>query len=183
MANQEHVEQLKRGVEEWNKWRSDNLGISADLWGANLSGANLSVANLSGANLSGADLSRADLSRACLSGADLSRANLSGAHLSVANLSGACLSGADLSGAYLSWNSHALLAEILKRAAGDDIVRLSFAGLVAIATDHCWNWFLAMTDNPALEWALTEFAKWVTDGDSAPKCVIDRVKVPSEVTK
>ena len=74
MANQEHLDILKQGVEVWNEWREENAEVwpdleRADLVGANLSGAHLRLAdlrraNLSGANLSGADLSGADLSRA-----------------------------------------------------------------------------------------------------------------------
>ena len=47
MANQEHLQMLKRGVEAWNKWRKGNGYITrpdlraADLWEASLSGADL----------------------------------------------------------------------------------------------------------------------------------------------
>jgi len=107
MANPEHLEILKQGVEQWNKWRDAHSGVMPDLsganrWGRYLSGANLSRANLSEANLGGADLRGAKLSGAHLSGADLSGANLSGARLSEADLSGADLSGARLSEADLS---------------------------------------------------------------------------------
>jgi uncharacterized protein YjbI with pentapeptide repeats len=132
MANSEHLDWIKRGIEGWNRWRKDNPNISPNLWraglsganlrradlsganlkradlsgadlgGANLSGANLSGASLSGANLSGASLSRVDLSGASLSRVDLSRVDLSGANLSEANLSGTNLSGADLSEVNLS---------------------------------------------------------------------------------
>ena len=111
MANQEHLDILKQGVEAWNQWRKEHPEIWPDLEGANLSGADLTNAyltntylegaNLSGADLTNADLTNADLSRANLSGADLSGANLSRANLSRANLSGANLSGANLSGADL----------------------------------------------------------------------------------
>ncbi len=37
MANQEHVEILKQGVDVWNKWRGDNPAIIPDLSGADLS--------------------------------------------------------------------------------------------------------------------------------------------------
>jgi uncharacterized protein YjbI with pentapeptide repeats len=130
MANDEHVEILKKGVDAWNKWRWENdtdpnlsvvnlegaeLG-GADLGGmwlrlANLSGAklreaslreaNLSEANLSGADLHGAKLFKANLSEANLSGADLHEANLLMADLVKANLSGANLTGACLGSADL----------------------------------------------------------------------------------
>src|SRR6266496_1511066 len=117
MANQEHLDMLKLGVEVWNKWREEHPFIQPDLSRANLSGANLSEANLFRANLDGADLSEADLnwtilSKANLSGVDLREkdlwgtnllgANLSGANLSNQDLSNKDLSGADLSGANLS---------------------------------------------------------------------------------
>ena len=111
MANREHVEQLKKGVEEWNDWRenskevpdlTDAMLTGAILSGADLSGADLSGADLSGANLSGAILRGAILSYAILSYAIHSDANLSDANLSDANLSGAILSDANLTGAILS---------------------------------------------------------------------------------
>ncbi len=112
MADQQHLEKLRQGVEIWNLWRNEHpiedVDLSrADLIGSNLSNAILDYVNLSGAKLSGAKLSGANLSRADLSGVDLSetyliRANLSGADLSRANLSGLDLSEKDLSGANLS---------------------------------------------------------------------------------
>jgi hypothetical protein len=112
MANDEHVEMLKKGTEAWNKWRSENpndhlihrvanLGganaLAALLREANLAGADLGGANLNGMNLVGADLNGANLNRAHLVGAKLWRANLVEANLSAANLGGANLWGADLS--------------------------------------------------------------------------------------
>jgi hypothetical protein len=107
MANKEHLEILKQGVEVWHRWRREKPGIWPDLRGADLSGANLSEANLSradlfGVGLRGADLRRADLSRANLSEARLSEADLSRAHLSEARLSEADLRRADLRRADLS---------------------------------------------------------------------------------
>ena len=34
MANPEHLDILKQGVEVWNKWREENDGIIVDLTGA-----------------------------------------------------------------------------------------------------------------------------------------------------
>src|SRR5271157_4432425 len=121
MANLEHLEILKQGVEHWNKWREEHPDVRPDLSGAELQkaylsnaqllGANLYVAKLIAADLGGADLRSADLRRANLylakliaadlSGADLSNANLVGAYLDTANLSGANLSWADLEDAHL----------------------------------------------------------------------------------
>jgi len=89
MANQEHLEILKQGVEVWNKWRKKNKEIKPDLSGANLNNRQLNGANfentdfeltyLNGVNLSDANLSFADLYKAKISNANLSRAKLSSA--------------------------------------------------------------------------------------------------------
>jgi Pentapeptide repeats (8 copies) len=107
MANPEHLELLRQGVEVWNAWRAKEPSIRPDLSGANLSGADLSGANLSRTYLRGADLSGAKLHGAKLHGAHLREAILSGAklldaELFEANLNYAILSGADLSRANLS---------------------------------------------------------------------------------
>jgi uncharacterized protein YjbI with pentapeptide repeats len=112
MANPDHLEILRQGVDAWNAWKEkEPLFTTPDLSGAdlhevNLRGANrrahLSQANLSQANLSQANLSGANLSRAHLDGANFDRANLSGSDLSGAVLSEASLRRANLSGANLS---------------------------------------------------------------------------------
>lgn len=99
MANQEHLDLLKQGIDIWNTWRTQHREIQPDLSGANLISADLSYAdlhsadlisaNLSSANLSSANLFRADLRGAKLSSASLSGADLRGANLSTANLTGA----------------------------------------------------------------------------------------------
>ena len=61
MANEKQLAILKQGVDDWNKWREDNLVVEIDLRETNLSGANLELANLSGADLSGANLTKASL--------------------------------------------------------------------------------------------------------------------------
>jgi hypothetical protein len=107
VANEDHVCQLKKGVDSWNVWREKNRDIRPDLSGANLPRADLIEANLRGANLraanlGGANLIEADLIGANLGGANLSRANLGGTNLRGANFSGANLRGANLGGANLS---------------------------------------------------------------------------------
>jgi uncharacterized protein YjbI with pentapeptide repeats len=126
VANEEHFDLLRQGVDAWNKWRKKERSIVPDLRGAHLRGAdlreagpvwaNLREAKLSGAELREADLTAADLYEAHLSRADLRRANLTGAYLREANLSQApqrggpqganlsqaILSGADLTGADLT---------------------------------------------------------------------------------
>jgi hypothetical protein len=117
MANQEHLDILKQGVEVWNKWREEHPEIRPQLYDADLSSTNLSGANLNdarlgdakftfadlrGANLREADLRDASLYEANLSATNLSRANLTGANLSMALLHQTDLSEASLVGAYLS---------------------------------------------------------------------------------
>lgn len=107
MANPEHVEILKQGVEAWNRWKEENQDIRpdlrrADLEKADLRGADLEKAYLYRADLSEAYLSQADLSEAFLNGAYLYRADLSGAFIGGVALRGAALCGANLRRANLS---------------------------------------------------------------------------------
>ena len=106
MANPEHLEILKQGVEAWNKWRKENSEIvpdlryaylvNADFYEVNLSGTDLSDTTLLGADLRNSNLSNANLRAADLHGADLSNANLNSANLTEASLLAANLSRADL---------------------------------------------------------------------------------------
>ena len=75
MANPEHLEILKQGVEAWNRWRWTHSEIYPDLSGADFRGA-----DLRGAILRHANLREADLSEAFLHGADLREADLSETH-------------------------------------------------------------------------------------------------------
>jgi uncharacterized protein YjbI with pentapeptide repeats/DNA uptake protein ComE-like DNA-binding protein len=125
MANEEHLEILKQGVEVWNEWRHENRFkllipdlCHADLRGQNLCGVNFSSTDFNEADLRGADLSGADFSNTSTSlrRANLVRANLSGVNfngmnlakvnflevnLSTANLDQVELREANLSGANL----------------------------------------------------------------------------------
>ena len=96
MANQEHLDILKQGVETWNQWRLENGKVKIDLVGADLSEIHLRGANLQAAVLLGANLSKSDLRNADFRWADLHNANLSFALLQEANLSFANLSCANL---------------------------------------------------------------------------------------
>jgi len=127
-------------------------------------------ANLTGAKLRWADLRGAFLRWANLSGADLREADLREADLSGAALSGAFLRRADLSGAVVSWQSHDMIAEILRRAAADNPARRMLAGLILISRDWCWDEFLALDiDSELRRWALDELRQWVRPGDNAPE--------------
>ena len=140
-------------------------------WWANETGGER--ADLRGADLRGADLRGADLRGAYLGGAYLGGADLGGADLRGAYLEGADLGGAYLEGAKISWSSHALLSEILWRAAGDNIDRQMLAAWVGRNTRWCWSQFLAYP-HPEREWALDTLASWVQDGDGAPREIAQR---------
>jgi uncharacterized protein YjbI with pentapeptide repeats len=101
MANPEHIEELKKGVESWNAWRKENPDIEPDLSSTDLSETNLKRVNFQRANLSKTKLNNSDLTRALLNPANLVETNLSyttldGAFLNKANLSKACLTEANL---------------------------------------------------------------------------------------
>ncbi len=95
MANPEHVEILKSGVEEWNRWVANNT-IRPDLCGANLSGAHLVLANLRHCDLRGTDFRNAKLHGARFYKADLTEANLFEADLLGAHLGSAVVQNINL---------------------------------------------------------------------------------------
>ncbi len=121
----------------------------------------------SGADLRGADLRGADLRGANLSGANLSGANLSGADLSGAYLSGANLSGADLRGAFINWQSHDLIAELLRQWAKDNVQRRMIAGLILISRDWCWKDLLKLK-HPLKAAAIKHLRTYIKPGDGCP---------------
>jgi uncharacterized protein YjbI with pentapeptide repeats len=109
MADAEHLAILRRGVHEWNAWRtqcedrpflhSANLS-DFQLQGVNFSEADLRSARFDHANLSWGDFRGSNLNSAKLNGAHLSGANFSGTTIGdYANFTGAHLDRADLSGA------------------------------------------------------------------------------------
>ena len=107
MKKEIQIELIKKGADEWNKWRIDNPNVKIHLGYCNFSNIDLSRYNLSDAdlfqaNFTGANLSYANLTKADLTEANVSEANLSNANLSSANLTKAKLKGADLSNAFVS---------------------------------------------------------------------------------
>src|SRR6266536_3680644 len=112
MANQEHLDILKQGVEMWNQWREEHPNIRPDLREAYLMkgrffGANFTLVDLHKAELSFAHLCFAKLNHAYLSGANLTEAILIDAELREANfresnLHEAILNQADLTLATLN---------------------------------------------------------------------------------
>ena len=115
---------------------------------------NLREANLYWADLREADLHWANLYRADLRGADLRRADPYGANLR----------GADLYGADLNLQSHDLLSELMRQAAGDDLARLQLAGLPLVTRNWCWQEYLALEVAPELRrWVLEILRPYVND--------------------
>ena len=117
MADQDHLDIVKKGAAAWNEWRRANHGLTPDLTGASLSGyqlgnlrlanVDLSLSTLKKTNLRGSDFWRTDLNLSDLSGADVSRSYFGRSHLHAARFCGADMSatrfvGTDLSGADLS---------------------------------------------------------------------------------
>jgi hypothetical protein len=83
MANPEHLELLRQGIDVWNAWRLRAPSVLPNLRGANLTGANLGgasfrQADLSGTNLQTAVIRAANLEQASLYEADLHDADLHG---------------------------------------------------------------------------------------------------------
>ena len=124
MANADHFEILKQGVDKWNKWRDGNPDVNPDLSRIELpadlllAGAYLNLVDFRDAKLNGAILYGAKLYQADLSGADLTGATLDytflaqakmvhtklvGAQLLTATLIDTDLSEADLSNANLQY--------------------------------------------------------------------------------
>jgi len=101
MVNQEHLDILKQGVDEWNRWRKEYYDLIPDLSQADLSGANLARVDLSRTNLNNANLNNANLVEATLELTELVNAQLSEANLCEASLCDANLSGANLREAYI----------------------------------------------------------------------------------
>ena len=100
MADNNHLKKLAQGVEEWNKWRSQNPFLTPDLKGANIS--ELYRANNIVTNHGRPDLRTINFSNAELQEADLSAgAVLRGSNLQTADLRGTILNSADLRNADL----------------------------------------------------------------------------------
>ncbi len=101
MPTPEHLDRIKQGVDDWNRWREEAGWIQPDLWGAYIKDMDLREINLKGAKLVNAVFTNNNLTYADLSGADLSSADLRGSILESTNLSNVTLCGANLSRTYL----------------------------------------------------------------------------------
>jgi hypothetical protein len=96
MANQEHLEMLRKGVDTWNLWRRKNPSVIPDPYGADFNGLHLESVHFMRVNLGEADFTGAYLRGACFVGAFLH-----GAVFNEALVEGANSSGADLSSAMM----------------------------------------------------------------------------------
>jgi len=166
-----------------NLWDADLRGADlrcANLRDAYLLGANLEHANLWGADLRGANLRDAYLWCANLWGANLLGANLRGANLRCANLEHANLWGANLgekpeSAPAINWQSHDLVADLLRRWAGDEQKKREVAGLVLVSRDWCWKRFLKLK-HPFKNLAIEHLKQFVKPGDNWPHHLIGGAK-------
>ena len=127
MANQEQVEILRRGVEEWNEYVR-GLRLELSHRHLDLSGAELHSASLPGIDLRNVVLIRTDLSGADLSGADLRGVNLIGADLGGAELMGACVDGATLPWARLAGANLANATLLRTNLIASDLTRCKLTG-------------------------------------------------------
>ena len=92
MANPEHVEWLREGVEAWNRRRRDSP-FTPDLSGVKIADNVLAPPGLF--EINNADEPSHDWGGEPLQGINLSKANLSSAMISYGDLSHASLNGAD----------------------------------------------------------------------------------------
>ena len=136
MADSEHFDILKQGVEQWNAWRAQNVDVEPDLRegkfrDSNFKGADLHNADLRRATFRGATLKEADLAEANCLNAILFEANLAGANLRKASLDGANLRRATLHGANLEMASlsQAALNEAKLQGSNLQKANLTFANL------------------------------------------------------
>ena len=101
MANPEHLAVIKKGADEWNKWREGAPDVVPDLAWADISGLVLDGANLAGAKMKlafckGTSFKNADFTGANLYGANLEKTELGGAKMRDCNLEGAHLIGSNI---------------------------------------------------------------------------------------
>ena len=144
---------------------------------ANLAGANFRGSDLRDVDFRGSDLTDADFLGAVLVDADFRGAVLVGANFRDAvltrcrftgsTLTDADLRDADLTGVGVNWRSHELVAEILRRHAGDDMDKRMLAGLILISKDWCWSQF-AQISHPQRQWAIDALASHLREDDAGP---------------
>lgn len=95
MEKQDYINILIESVEEWNKWREKNFGITPDLSDADFNNKNFKLADFTGCNFSGSNFSGANLSGAKFKGAKFVGSDFSCAIFKNANLEEIDISGAN----------------------------------------------------------------------------------------
>ena len=150
----------------------------------NLAGATMSCSNFYESDFTEASLERAYLSCADCHGANFTNAILDGANLANADFSGCDFTGAslvntylptcNLDGAVLNWDSHDLVAEVLRREAGNDPWKLRIAGAILVHRYDKWfdglPWYCGPGEDGenCYQWATDMLTLHVVDGDNAP---------------
>ncbi|MET7242455.1 pentapeptide repeat-containing protein [Methylobacterium sp. EM32] len=102
MAVREHLQQLHKGISNWNRWRCANPNIKPDLSGANLRGIRLCGGDRDAGHYSALEDTTGSFIDRFRDGADLRGVNFRGANLIDANFIYCDLSGADLSETVMS---------------------------------------------------------------------------------
>lgn len=191
MANQEHLDILKQGVDVWNKWRESHPTIKPNLSEAflereelnkiNLEGANLTrakliharlkQANLQHAELMGAEMERAYLRYAKLIGANLTEARLSKATISKADLTCATLRNANLYGAHLR---KANLYRANLNGATLDYAQISETNLEGAILTNCCIYGISVW---RVEGTPAEQSNLVISRDGEATVTVDNIKV------
>ncbi|HLX55325.1 MAG TPA: pentapeptide repeat-containing protein [Aquella sp.] len=148
----------------------------ANLYNADLHNADLYNADLRNANLHNANLHNADLRNADLSYADLNYANLRNADLRNADLRNADLHNAKLDNTVINWQSHDLLAEILRQNAVNDN-DFALSGYILQRRDLCWEGFVQSTPCTVKDRlrAFKTLAKYITENDNHPE-ILDQYR-------
>jgi uncharacterized protein YjbI with pentapeptide repeats len=157
MANQDHLEIIKKGVSNWNEWMASNPDVIPDLVEADLSGLDLSGINLSKADLSNSNIRGTNFTKAVLNGTNFSKSNTTRKKITCAEL---------LSTIPISWIatvfalfSAIILVSLSWSLANNFIPSVQLEGRISLLllTIGCLIFFLAKTSNKFTR-LLTSFA-------------------------
>jgi uncharacterized protein YjbI with pentapeptide repeats len=129
MANQDHLQQLLKGVESWNKWRDENPNIHPDLRDFDFTdeqtfghspiwSADEKRVYLMHANLDNVDFWRSNLARVYFTGSSLKNANVRGSSLRRTNFNETNITGANFSFARFEENNVSNIVYSRKRMRG-----------------------------------------------------------------
>ena len=147
MANLQHIQWLKEGVEAWNARREEiefcpdftDANIPAELQGSRYNPPTIRTdTHLDGINFENATFRNASLNGICLRGANLQSAQLQNCQMWSTDFSGANLSGADLEGVDLT-RSNLINANLVRsKIKGTDFSGTKLIG-VDITDTQPWN--------------------------------------------